>query len=70
MKCADPRRNLSLCDRVREFGDPEVLRLEEVPRPARVMPGTGCCSMMEPVKLTAPTFEHACAGVLMLATIG
>jgi len=35
-----------------------------------MMPGTACCSMMEPVKLTAQTFEHACAGVLMLATIG
>jgi hypothetical protein len=34
------------------------------------MPGTGCCSMMEPVKLTAQTFEHACAGALMFATIG
>jgi len=35
-----------------------------------MMPGTACCLMMEPVKLTAQTFEHACAGVLMLATIG
>ena len=41
-----------------------------VPRPARMMPGTACCLMMEPVKLTAQTFEHACDGVLMLATIG
>jgi len=30
------------------------------------MPGTGCCSIMETVKLTAQAVEHGCAGVLML----
>jgi 4-hydroxy-tetrahydrodipicolinate synthase len=34
--------------------------------PWRIMPGTGCCSIMEPVKLTAQAVEHGCAGVLML----
>src|SRR5438105_3870360 len=34
--------------------------------PARMMPGTGCCSIMETVKLTAQAVEHGCAGVLML----
>jgi 4-hydroxy-tetrahydrodipicolinate synthase len=31
-----------------------------------MMPGTGCCSIMETVKLTAQAVEHGCAGVLML----
>src|SRR5437870_13510302 len=34
--------------------------------PSRMMPGTGCCSIMETVKLTARAVEHGCAGVLML----
>jgi 4-hydroxy-tetrahydrodipicolinate synthase len=34
--------------------------------PARMMPGTGCCSIMETVKLTAQAVRHGCAGVLML----
>src|SRR6267143_407591 len=34
--------------------------------PARMMPGTGCCSIMETVKLTAQAVDHGCAGVLML----
>ncbi len=34
--------------------------------PSRMMPGTGCCSIMETVKLSAQAVEHGCAGVLML----
>jgi 4-hydroxy-tetrahydrodipicolinate synthase len=34
--------------------------------PSRMMPGTGCCSIMETVKLTKQAVEHGCAGVLML----
>jgi len=34
--------------------------------PARMMPGTGCCSITETVKLTAQAVRHGCAGVLML----
>src|SRR5207248_1346906 len=34
--------------------------------PARMMPGTSCCSIVETVKLTAQAVEHGCAGVLML----
>jgi len=34
--------------------------------PLRMMPGTGCCSIMETVKLTTQAVEHRCAGVLML----
>src|SRR5438067_3101913 len=34
--------------------------------PARIMPGIGCCSIVETVKLTAQAVEHGCAGVLML----
>src|SRR5947208_14941262 len=34
--------------------------------PSRIMPGTGCCSIMETVKLTAQAVRHGCAGVLML----
>ena len=34
--------------------------------PARMMPGTGCCSIVETVKLTAQAVRHGCAGVLML----
>ena len=34
--------------------------------PARMMPGTGCCSIVETVKLTAQAVGHGCAGVLML----
>ena len=33
---------------------------------SRMMPGTGCCSIMETVKLTAQAVEHGCAGVLLL----
>src|SRR5438876_7225104 len=34
--------------------------------PSRMMPGTGCCSITETVKLTAHAIQHGCAGVLML----
>jgi 4-hydroxy-tetrahydrodipicolinate synthase len=34
--------------------------------PSRMMPGTGCCSIMETVRLTAQAVGHGCAGVLML----
>jgi 4-hydroxy-tetrahydrodipicolinate synthase len=34
--------------------------------PARMMPGTGCCSITETVKLTAQAVGNGCAGVLML----
>src|SRR6476646_3517669 len=34
--------------------------------PSRMMPGTGCCSIMETVTLTAHAVKHGCAGVLML----
>ena len=34
--------------------------------PARMMPGTGCCSLVETVALTAHAVKHGCAGVLML----
>ena len=33
---------------------------------SRIMPGTGCCSITETVKLTAQAVKHGCAGVLML----
>jgi len=33
---------------------------------SRMMPGTGCCSIVETVKLTVQAVEHGCAGVLML----
>ncbi len=33
---------------------------------ARMMPGTGCCSLTETVKLTSHAVRHGCAGVLML----
>jgi 4-hydroxy-tetrahydrodipicolinate synthase len=34
--------------------------------PARVIVGTGCCSIMETVKLTSQATRDGCAGVLML----
>src|SRR5436309_4310889 len=34
--------------------------------PARMMPGTACCSIMETVKLTKQAVGNGCAGVLML----
>jgi 4-hydroxy-tetrahydrodipicolinate synthase len=34
--------------------------------PSRMMPGTGCCSIMEAVKLTKQAVGNGCAGVLML----
>ena len=34
--------------------------------PSRMMPGIGCCSITETVKLTAQAVTHGCAGVLML----
>src|SRR6476469_6454494 len=34
--------------------------------PARMMPGTGCCSIGETVELTSQAVKHGCAGVLML----
>ena len=33
---------------------------------ARVMPGTGCCSITETVRLPHTAVKHGCAGVLML----
>jgi Dihydrodipicolinate synthase/N-acetylneuraminate lyase len=33
---------------------------------AEMMPGTGCCSIMETVKLTKQAVGNGCAGVLML----
>ena len=33
---------------------------------SRMMPGTGCCSISETVKLTAHAVKHGCSGVLML----
>jgi len=33
---------------------------------SRMMPGTGCCSITETVKLTSQAVKHGCAGVLML----
>jgi len=34
--------------------------------PSRMMPGAGCCSIMETVKLTKQAVGNGCAGVLML----
>jgi len=34
--------------------------------PARMIPGTGCCSITETVNLTTQAVKHGCAGVLML----
>ena len=34
--------------------------------PSRMMPGTGCCSITDTVRLTARAAKHGCAGVLML----
>jgi 4-hydroxy-tetrahydrodipicolinate synthase len=34
--------------------------------PLRIMPGTGCCSIVETVALTAHAVKQGCAGVLML----
>ena len=34
--------------------------------PLRMMPGTGCCSIVETVALTAHAVKQGCAGVLML----
>ncbi len=34
--------------------------------PSRMMPGTGCCSIVETAALTAHAVKHGCAGVLML----
>jgi len=34
--------------------------------PRRLMPGTGCCSVTETVRLTAQAVKLGCAGVLML----
>src|SRR5213080_904033 len=34
--------------------------------PSRMMPGAGCCSIMEMVKLTKQAVGNGCAGVLML----
>src|SRR5205814_4528338 len=36
---------------------------------SRIMPGTGCCSITETVKLTAQAVKHGCAGVLMLPPV-
>jgi 4-hydroxy-tetrahydrodipicolinate synthase len=34
--------------------------------PSRMMPGTGCCSIIETIELTAHAVKHDCAGVLVL----
>ena len=34
--------------------------------PARIMPGTGCCSLVDSVRLTAHAVKLGCAGTLML----
>ena len=34
--------------------------------PSGMMPGTGCCSITETVRLTTHAVKHGCAGVLML----
>src|SRR5437762_8383999 len=34
--------------------------------PSRMMPGTGCCSIIETIDLTAHAIQHGCADVLML----
>src|SRR5438067_1609450 len=34
--------------------------------PSRMMPGTGCCSIIETVELTTHAVKHGCDGVLML----
>jgi 4-hydroxy-tetrahydrodipicolinate synthase len=34
--------------------------------PSRMMPGTGCCSIIDTVDLTAHAVEHGCSGVLLL----
>ena len=34
--------------------------------PARMMPGTGCCSLTDTVRLTTDAVQHGCSGVLML----
>src|SRR5438874_7963952 len=34
--------------------------------PSRMMPGTGCCSIIETVDLTAHAIQYGCGGVLML----
>src|SRR5690349_7132843 len=34
--------------------------------PSRMMPGTGCCSIIDTIALTRHAVEHGCAGVLML----
>jgi len=34
--------------------------------PSRMMPGTGCCSIVETVRLTKQAVTNGCAGVLML----
>src|SRR4029453_14676079 len=50
--------------------DERTMLLDEVVAagidPARMMPGTGCCSITETVRLTAQAVNHGCAGVLML----
>jgi 4-hydroxy-tetrahydrodipicolinate synthase len=46
----------SLLDAIAEAGLP----------PARMMPGTGCCSLPETIALTRHAVELGCAGVLML----
>ena len=33
---------------------------------SRMMPGTGCCSITDTVRLTSQAVKHGCAGVLML----
>ncbi len=40
--------------------------IEERIDPSRMMPGTGCCSIVETVRLTKQAVRLGCAGVLML----
>src|ERR1700751_2673683 len=54
--------SLSLEERLNLLDELVAARID----PSRMMPGTGCCSIMETVKLTAQAVGHGCAGVLML----
>jgi 4-hydroxy-tetrahydrodipicolinate synthase len=50
--------------------DERMVLLEELAQaglpPARLLPGTGCCSLSDSVRLTAHAVALGCAGVLML----
>ncbi len=44
----------------------DALLVEADLPPSRMMPGTGCCALTDPVELTAHAVRHGCAGLLML----